>query len=154
MATGRKQVAPRQTIASQWGNEVWDQSVQTFASKADRDTQFPTPHLGACCALDTHPGLLLQWDGNGWLTTYSAKVVSTTNAFGTAVHALPYPFTGGVPAFVVAAEGGAAPYDIVAYVNTSNTSAAQLAVNLTRVQNPAPIANVVVAWHYVASGYI
>lgn len=47
MATGRKTVAPGQIVASDWGNTVWDQSVQTFASAADRATQYPAPHAGA-----------------------------------------------------------------------------------------------------------
>lgn len=49
MATGRKTVAPGQTIASEWGNFAWDQSVQQFASTADRNTQFPAPLDGAVC---------------------------------------------------------------------------------------------------------
>jgi len=45
--TGRKVVAPGQTITSEWGNAVWDQSVNVFTSPADRDSQWPSPHDGA-----------------------------------------------------------------------------------------------------------
>jgi hypothetical protein len=48
-ASGRVQVSPGQTIASSWGNLVWDQSVNTFASIADRTTQWPAAHDGALC---------------------------------------------------------------------------------------------------------
>ena len=51
MATGRKTVAPGQVVASDWGNTVWDQSVQQFDSAAVRDTQFPAPLDGAMCYL-------------------------------------------------------------------------------------------------------
>ncbi len=50
-ASGRLSVAPGQTISSAWGNTLWDQSVQQFASAADRDTQFPAPKDGAVCYL-------------------------------------------------------------------------------------------------------
>lgn len=49
MTTGRKTVAPGQTIASEWGNLVWDQSTQNFATTADRNTQWPAPLDGAIC---------------------------------------------------------------------------------------------------------
>lgn len=47
---GRVQVAPGQVIQSTvWGNPLWDQSVQEFASVADRNTQYPAPHNGSVC---------------------------------------------------------------------------------------------------------
>jgi hypothetical protein len=52
MAAGRQQVAPGGIIASNWGNLVWDQSVQVFASTVDRDAQFPTPNDGALTYLE------------------------------------------------------------------------------------------------------
>jgi hypothetical protein len=49
-ATGRVQVSPGQTISSaSWGNPVWDQSVNCFASPTDRDSQWPSPHDGSVC---------------------------------------------------------------------------------------------------------
>ena len=51
---GHQVVAPGQTIGSEWGNAVWNQSMNRFASPADRDTQWPTPPNGAVCVtLDT-----------------------------------------------------------------------------------------------------
>ena len=52
MAIGRKTVAPGQVVSSDWGNTVWDQSVQVFASSADRATQYPNPHEGATSWLE------------------------------------------------------------------------------------------------------
>ena len=66
MATGRKTVAPGQTIASEWGNLVWDQSVQDFASAADRTTQFPAPKPGNMTWLEDVKRLEI-WSGTAWL---------------------------------------------------------------------------------------
>ena len=43
---GHQVVAPGQVIGSNWGNAVWNQSVQRFASDADRRNQYPTPAPG------------------------------------------------------------------------------------------------------------
>jgi hypothetical protein len=82
MAVGRKTVAPRQTIQSQWGNWVWDQSAQSFIDRADRLAQFPNPLKGAVTTLDTWPGVLHIWDGTGWLATLHGYTVATTTADG------------------------------------------------------------------------
>ena len=47
--TGRLTVNPGDPIVSSWGNTTYDQTVECFASTADRDTQWPTPHDGAIC---------------------------------------------------------------------------------------------------------
>jgi hypothetical protein len=53
MATGRKTVVVGQVLDPDlWGNPLWDQSVQTFASAADRATQFPNPKMGAVSYLE------------------------------------------------------------------------------------------------------
>ena len=52
MAKGHVVVGPGQTIASDWGNTVWNQSVQTFASAADRTNQWPNPTEGSLSWLD------------------------------------------------------------------------------------------------------
>jgi len=82
MAVGRKTVAPRQTIQSQWGNWVWDQSVQSFTDRIQRASQFPAPTKGAPTSLDDWPGALHVWDGTGWLTTIRGYTVATTTADG------------------------------------------------------------------------
>jgi hypothetical protein len=71
MATGRRQVAPGQVIASDWGNVVWDQSVQTFATAADRTTQFPAPKAGATSWLDDVKQLQ-TYTGTAWKVLYDA----------------------------------------------------------------------------------
>ena len=44
---GRLQVNPGDTIQSAWGNATYDQSVQQYATVADRTAQWPTPADGA-----------------------------------------------------------------------------------------------------------
>jgi hypothetical protein len=46
---GRVTVHPNDLIASSWGNLVYGQSVNAFASTADRDAQWPAPADGAAC---------------------------------------------------------------------------------------------------------
>ena len=50
-ATGRLIVNPGDTILSAWGNTTFDQTVECFASAADRDAQWPTPQDGAVAYL-------------------------------------------------------------------------------------------------------
>lgn len=64
-ATGRLTVAPGQTIASAWGNTVFDQSVLVFASPADRDAQWPTPHDGSMC-FTSDMGIFWVRRAGGW----------------------------------------------------------------------------------------
>jgi hypothetical protein len=48
-------VAAGQKVASTWGNEVRDRSLQVFATAAERDAQWPTAPVGAhCVTLDTN----------------------------------------------------------------------------------------------------
>lgn len=154
MAIGRKQVAPRQTIASQWGNWVWDQSVQSFASKADRDTQFPAPQRGACCTLDDHPGIVLTWDGAKWMAVQTAQGGFTTNAFGTLVMPFAYPFTA-KPDVVVAAQSSS-QFLFLALLDGNYTTATQVAMTIVTLSTNPPswVANTAVAVHYVARGPI
>lgn len=66
MATGRKTVVVGQVIDPvAWGNPLWDQSVQTFASAADRTAQFAAPLKGAVTWLDDVK-LLEVYDGVAW----------------------------------------------------------------------------------------
>jgi hypothetical protein len=72
--TGRVQVSPGQTIQSQWGNTVWDQSIQCFANNGDRDTQYTAPHEGAMCF--TNDLKILWVYRNGAWVEASAQIVS------------------------------------------------------------------------------
>jgi hypothetical protein len=64
--TGRKQIAPGQVIQSaEWGNPLWDQSVQCFQSAADRATQYPTPHNAAISWLEDKQRLE-KWLNGRW----------------------------------------------------------------------------------------
>lgn len=151
MATGRKQVAPRQTIASQWGNWVWDQSIQTFATLNDRNTQFPSPPRGACCAIDDHPGMLFMWDGARWMTEVAANVAVTTNGFGSAVVPLAFPF-GVRPTVQFTVEAAAPPYDFFATIDQTNTASTQLTALIRAMSNNTAVANTAVSLHYWARG--
>jgi hypothetical protein len=79
MATGRKTVAPGQVVASDWGNTVWDQSVQTFASAADRATQFPAPKAGAVTWLDDVKRIEV-FNGTAWADLPGGRYASVTVA--------------------------------------------------------------------------
>lgn len=46
---GHQIIAPGQTIGSSWGNAVWGQSTERYASVADRDTQLISPQDGTVC---------------------------------------------------------------------------------------------------------
>jgi hypothetical protein len=63
--TGRETVGPGQVIGSDWGNDVWDQSVQCFDSAADRDTQYPSPHAGSLAWLNDSHKMTLH-NGTAW----------------------------------------------------------------------------------------
>lgn len=65
MATdGREVIGPGQVIASDWGNKVWDQSVQTFDSSSDRATQYPAPHNGSVTWRDDVKRLEVYYESN------------------------------------------------------------------------------------------
>lgn len=86
MATGRKTVVVGQVIDPvTWGNPVWDQSVQSFASAADRTTQFPAPQKGAKTFLED-VNRWEGWDGTRWVPEpfqppagWNAPVVGANN---------------------------------------------------------------------------
>ena len=64
---GRLSVAAGQTISSAWGNTTFDQSMQVFASVADRANQWPAPNEGAQSYLmDSHTPWIFRsgaWHG-------------------------------------------------------------------------------------------
>lgn len=75
MATGRKTVVVGQTLDPVvWGNPLWDQSVQTFASNADRTAQFGAPKQGAVTWLEDVKQLQV-YDGTAWVPVATAKPV-------------------------------------------------------------------------------
>lgn len=94
---GRVQVAPGQTISSaSWGNPVWDQSINCFASAADRDSQWLSPHVGAeCYTLDTDSPWVYRtggWKGRakGWMASAVGPATQTdTGSTATAVISVP-----------------------------------------------------------------
>lgn len=155
MATGRKQVAPRQTIASQWGNEVWDQSVQTFATIADRNTQFPTPKRGAVCMLDSHPGILMLFDGANWIGRQELFVNVTTNGSGEVIVNFPYAFTGGTPVVNLSTGNASADWMHLATMKSGYPNAAGFIICVSAIRTNvanAPAASAGVALHWTARG--
>jgi hypothetical protein len=66
LAAGRLHVNPGDTIASTWGNSVFDQSVNQFASIADRDAQWASPPDGALCYTASEKTLWARLSG-AWL---------------------------------------------------------------------------------------
>jgi hypothetical protein len=82
--TGRKTVAPGQTIASDWGQAAWDQSVQCFASIADRDNQYGAGavHSGSMAWLDDVKQLTVYAAGIGWRVVGADITVSGSQLTG------------------------------------------------------------------------
>ena len=86
MATGRKTVVVGQVIDPvTWGNPLWDQSVQTFTSAADRTAQFPAPKQGAVTWLEDVKRLEV-YNGTTWARVSGAvehiSVTAATDASG------------------------------------------------------------------------
>jgi hypothetical protein len=89
MATGRKTVVVGQVIDPvAWGNPLWDQSVQQFASDADRTAQFPVGQrrAGVVTWLDDVARLEV-WNGTVWTpftaTSQHIPVAGNTDVNGT-----------------------------------------------------------------------
>jgi len=123
---GRVQVAPGQVIqSSQWGNPLWDQSVQCFANAADRATQYPAPHEGSLSFLEDTKRLD-KYAGGAWVSVaptvvantavvaspilYCRTVAVTTDGGGGAVVPISPPFPGAFnSASLTDATGGIGP---------------------------------------------
>jgi hypothetical protein len=142
---GRVQVSPGQVIASSWGNMVWDQSVNTFANNADRDTQWTAPKDGALAytadtktlwlrrggawvvagvSSSTNSAYLGTYDPNQPLKVWVGRFNATTNANGDITVALP----AGVVTFVAAVCSSAMATGISCNWNQTSTSLTSVAV--------------------------
>jgi hypothetical protein len=73
--TGRLVVAPGQSIASAWGNSAWDQTVNQFASAADRANQWPSPNPGSL-SFRTDANVLEIYLGTAWRTLMGTPYVA------------------------------------------------------------------------------
>lgn len=161
MATGRQTVAPGQTIASQWGNLVWDQSIQDFASGADRTTQFPTPKPGNATWLEDVKGLQV-WDGTRWLAMLAAPGLAapliqrgtttvTTNGAGGFNVGFPVAFTN-TPT-VVASDGNSTASFLNVYGTVpGNTNNGTWGGVVRAAQNGAVVGSTSVIIHWIAIG--
>jgi hypothetical protein len=131
--TGRLVVAPGQAIASTWGNTVFDQSVMTFASAADRDNQYPAPHEGSVCYLyDVGRKMVYSsgaWQYDGGLLVYlkSTADTSTVNP-ATDVAGLSATFTLASPRVLEVSIGG--------LLNNGAATFAAMLINLSCVGLP------------------
>jgi hypothetical protein len=95
MGTGRKTVVVGQVIDPvAWGNPLWDQSVQVFASDADRTTQYPSGqrHEGAVTWLEDIDALQV-WVNGIWATIERTSYGAA--ALGAGVGAISANFTPG-----------------------------------------------------------
>lgn len=95
---GRLTVAVGQTIESAWGNTTYDQTMQTFASSADRTNQWPAPNEGSLSYLvDSHTPWIFRngaWHGLplGYLAATQASEAATArtaNSFATSSNFCP-----------------------------------------------------------------
>jgi len=79
MATGRKTVVVGQVIDPvQWGNPLWDQSIQTFASAAARTAQFPAPLQGAVTWLEDSKRLEV-FNGTAWVISLPPASIAVSD---------------------------------------------------------------------------
>lgn len=78
---GHLTVAPGQTIASAWGNTVFDQSVNCFTSAQDRDAQWAAPQDGAMC-FTTDTQTYYQRENGQWRAAARAPTVSGGGLLG------------------------------------------------------------------------
>ena len=171
---GRIQVSPGQVIQSaQWGNVVWDQSVNAFANAADRTAQWPNPQEGALSYLAD----LRRWYGytaGAWtpigvalsvagqvdytgapipvgsvLRTVAGRGGGVFNAAGQTSLAVP----GGFPTAMVAVVTSAVYYagipDRLAIPSPRDKDSFYVSL----VQNGAPAGNVSASFSYIAQGY-
>jgi hypothetical protein len=86
---GHVTVSPGQTISSaSWGNPVWNQSVNCFASVTDRDAQWATPPDGAVCYTVDAAALWIRKAGvwRGLPSGTLAQVSTTTNSASTSTN--------------------------------------------------------------------
>jgi hypothetical protein len=82
MATGRKTVTVGQVIdPTTWGNPLWDQSVQTFTSAADRTSQFAAPKQGAVTWLEDVKRLEV-YNGTAWVPVHTVSANVAVATFG------------------------------------------------------------------------
>jgi hypothetical protein len=144
LATGRLSVNPGDEIQSVWGNTTFDQTMQCYASAADRDAQWAAPHDGALAyTVDT---------GTGWLRKAGAWVGFTSRYPSTVARstALTLPATAStwviVPCNSVISDPGglynttsglytcpiAGLYGIVAKVSVDNATTSRVGVGIYR----------------------
>ena len=162
MATGRQTVAPGQTIASQWGNLVWDQSIQDFATVADRGSQHPSPKPGNAAWLEDTKTLTI-WTGTNWqnvmislagsggaVSIQSQNTVVTTNSGAGFSVTFPVAFPVGAQPRIVAMDGdvpAGGPYDIaIIAAQVGNTSWGGKAYQ----HNAGGVLSGAVRMHYIA----
>jgi hypothetical protein len=156
VATGRKTVVVGQVIDPVvWGNPLWDQSVQTFASAADRTAQFATLLQGAVTYLED----VKQWQGwNGaaWviLPTGPSKISGgkfsgTTSAAG--VLTIPHGL-GAVPSSVVVTmgQGNSGTVYQVAQPGITNYDGTNFLCTIFRSDTGAGLASTAVVVNWVA----
>ena len=158
MATGRKTVTVGQVIdPNAWGNPVWDQSVQTFASAADRATQFPAPLAGAVTWLDD-VRRLEYWTGTKWdplgqtAGVQSGSSVVTLSGAGIAtIGYSPGPGFAASPAPVVTATLASAATALLLYID-SGTAPSRTGFNVVVKTTAGAAATGSVRVYWVATG--
>ena len=66
MAPEMDDVTIGEVVASQWGNEIRDRTIQRYATDADVTTQNPTPQVGDMAYVDA-TGHLQVYNGTAWV---------------------------------------------------------------------------------------
>jgi hypothetical protein len=139
-----------------WGNPLWDQSVQTFATAAARTSAFPAPLQGAVTWLEDVKRLQV-WNGTAWVgltggDSYvkSGKFAGNTNAGGLVLipHGMP-----GTPPFAVVSmgQGNSGAVYQVAQPAVTNQDGTNIAVTVYRSDTGAGLASTAVIINWVAT---
>lgn len=155
MATGRKVVAPGQTIESAaWGNPLWDHSVQAFVSAADRGSQFPAPHEGALTYLEDLDDLEVRAAG-AWHKVFGDGIPSRQHA-GSGVVALVAAASGTVAVTFPVGRFSATPVIVCTVYGTASYAASVISADaagcdLIAFQRDATPATISVAVNYHAT---
>lgn len=128
MATrGRDSVAPGEIVASDWGNAVWDQSVQCFDSAADRNAQFPAPQAGAVTYL-ADQAAHFAYVGGSWrrlpgFSSWAGGVTLTFTASATAAAVVTFPLNRFAAGPIVVATPVNTDYNVASSAGATATSA-------------------------------
>jgi hypothetical protein len=151
-------IAGQEALAADVNTHLMSQTVSRFANAPTRAAELTAPAFNQLSVLDDRPGFVQYWNGGGWVDLslptpaipagyhlQAQNVVTTTDAFGSAVFTFPVAFSG-LPVVVgTEASGINANLSIFYYTST------QVGFHV-RGTDDLPVANGGVRVMYTATG--